>query len=221
MTTRTYTYIMTTLSVIGLVAMLVAMSAISKERNRVTQEVSMGGHQVALIPVGSQQVLSDSLGTVADFELTNQSGQVMKRSDLNGKIWVVDFIFTSCESICPTMTKNLVTVQEAFSDSEDVRFVSISVDPVTDTPEVLAQFGEKYGADPERWDFLTGPKDYVQEISYKSFMLATGEEMTNHSPKFILVDRDGDIRGLYIGIDLMDVDRLKRDIQTLLQEPVI
>lgn len=220
MTTRTYTYIMTTLSVIGLVAMLVAMSAISKERKRLLQEVVAAGHQVALIPVGSQQVLSDSLGKVTDFELTNQSGQTTKRSDLDGKIWVADFIFTSCKSICPTMTKNLVTVQEAFSDAEDVRFVSISVDPVTDTPEVLTQFSEKYGANLERWDFLTGPEDTIKDISYQSFMMATGEEMTNHSPKFILIDRDGDIRGLYIGIDLMDVNRLKKDIQTLLDEPV-
>ena len=220
MTTRTYRIIMSTLSVIGLVAMLVAMGSINRKRNQMELEADADMHQVTLLPLDSQQVLSDSLGTIRDFELTNQSGQLTTRNDLDGKIWVADFIFTSCESICPTMTENLSTVQDAFSNSEDVHFVSITVDPERDTPEVLTEFSEQFNVNPERWDFLTGPKEYIKELSYQGFMIGTGDEMTNHSPKFILIDRDGDIRGFYTGTELPDVERLKVDIQTLLNEVV-
>ncbi len=222
MTTRTYKYIMSTLSVIGLVAMIVAMTAVSKERQRLMQEAEASGHEVMLVPIAEDTTLTDEpLGHITDFSLTNQFGKETKLSDLKGSIWVADFIFTSCESICPDMTTNMANVQRAFPDTPNVRFVSISVDPERDTPEVLAAFGERFGADPQRWDFLTGDKEYIKEISYQGFLIGSGDVMTNHSNKFILVDREGDIRGFYTGTDETDVARLTIDIRTLLDDPTV
>lgn len=213
---------MTTLSVIGLAAMIVAMTAVSKERQRLLHEAEASGHEVMLVPIAEDTTLTDEpLGHITDFTLTNQSGQETKLDDLKGNIWVADFIFTSCKSICPDMTTNMAKVQSAFTDAPNVRFVSISVDPETDTPEVLTAFGEKFGANPERWDFLTGDKDYIKEISYQGFLVGTGDVMTNHSNKFILVDREGDIRGFYTGTDETDVARLTIDIRTLLDDPTV
>jgi protein SCO1 len=222
MTTRTYKYIMSTLSVIGLVAMIVAMTAVSKERQRLIQEAEASGHEVMLVPIAEDTTLTNEpLGCITDFSLTNQSGKETKLSDLKGSIWVADFIFTSCESICPDMTTNMAKVQRAFPDTPNVRFVSISVDPERDTPEVLTAFGERFGADPQRWDFLTGDKEYIKEISYEGFLIGSGDVMTNHSNKFILVDREGDIRGFYTGTDETDVARLTIDIRTLLDDPTV
>lgn len=219
MTKRTYTYIMTSLSVVGLIAMIVAMTAAKNERDRLVKEQQLLGHKIALSPVMEDTTLTDEpLGSITDFELTNQTGSKTSLNDMKGKVWVADFIFTSCSGICPDMTKNLATVQHAFVDEPDVRFVSISVDPDKDTPEVLAAFAEKFGADPERWNFLTGPKDYIKEISYQGFMIGSGEVMTNHSDKFILVDHQGDIRGFYTGTDMEDVARMNEDIRTLLND---
>jgi len=202
--------------------MIVAMTAVSKERQRLIQEAEASGHEVMLVPIAEDTTLTNEpLGCITDFSLTNQSGKETKLSDLKGSIWVADFIFTSCESICPDMTTNMAKVQRAFPDTPNVRFVSISVDPERDTPEVLTAFGERFGADPQRWDFLTGDKEYIKEISYQGFLIGSGDVMTNHSNKFILVDREGDIRGFYTGTDETDVARLTIDIRTLLDDPTV
>lgn len=159
------------------------------------------------------------LGQVSDFELTAATGQPFRADRLAGKVWVADFIFTSCAGICPVMTGEMAELHRVFEGEDRVEFVSISVDPETDTPEVLAEYGERYGADPERWHFLTGDIDYIHPLATKIFKIGSLDDPLIHSSRFVLVDGTGAIRGYYIGTDTEDVARLAGDIAELLLEP--
>ena len=156
------------------------------------------------------------LSRVTDFELTAATGQPFHSEQMAGKVWVVDFIFTSCAGICPVMTLAMADLHRSFDGEDHVEFVSISVDPETDTPEVLSSYGERYGADPERWHFLTGAIEDIHALSVQTFKVGAVDEPINHSSRFILVDGSGSIRGYYVGTDSEDVARLAGGITELL-----
>lgn len=155
---------------------------------------------------------------VPDFSLTDQSSTPLALSDLRGKIWVADFIFTSCPDACPLMTDKMVRLQEEFARA-DVYFVSFSVDPERDTPEVLSRYAQRYGANPNKWFFLTGAKEAIYQLAQEGFSLAAGHQgMTIlHSSRFVLVDRQGQTRGYYDGNVEGTLQKLRRDIKTLLR----
>jgi protein SCO1/2 len=162
------------------------------------------------------------LGAVPDFTLTERSGKSFSRAELDGKIWIADFIFTNCGGTCPIMTSAMAELQAALVEQkmEDVKLVSISVDPERDTPEVLSQFAKGYGAEPGRWHFLTGDGQAIQELANQGFHLAaaTGiaeEEQIIHSNRFVLVDRQTRIRGYYDGTDEQAVQKLQQDLKKL------
>jgi protein SCO1/2 len=157
---------------------------------------------------------------VPDFSLTERSNRQITRKDLDGKIWVADFIFTHCGGICPTMSSNMEKLQERLPT--EVLLVSFSVDPTNDTPEVLAEYAKRYNADPERWLFLTGDSGALQKLSIDGFKLAldaksgTEVEPITHSSRFALVDRQGNIRGYYGMEDADTLDRIVADVKNLL-----
>lgn len=163
-------------------------------------------------------------GPVADFHLTDQSGKEFSLSDLKGKAWVADFIFTRCGGPCPRLTKTMARLQSAVSPRRDVRFVSFTVDPGHDTPPVLADYAARFGADPARWSFLTGETDEVRGLILNSFKLAVqentgpgrraGEEVT-HSLHFVVVDKEGRIRGYFTATDDKALDRMRRRVEAL------
>lgn len=154
-----------------------------------------------------------------DFTLTNQQGQPFGSADLGGKIWVADFIFTHCLTICPTMTLEMARLQSDFVE-QPVYFVSFSVDAERDTPEVLSRYAAQYGADERRWQFLTGEKERIYQLAKEGFSLAAGHRGSDilHSPRFVLVTPDGDIRGRYDSRSKPALLRLRRDINALLSE---
>lgn len=154
-----------------------------------------------------------------DFTLTNQQGQPFGSADLGGKIWVADFIFTHCLTICPTMTLEMARLQSDFVE-KPVYFVSFSVDTERDTPEVLSRYAAQYGADERRWQFLTGEKERIYQLAKEGFSLAAGHRGSDilHSPRFVLVTPDGDIRGRYDSRSKPALLRLRRDINALLSE---
>lgn len=152
------------------------------------------------------------------FALTSEKNKPFSSASLLGKVWVADFFFTSCPNPCPTMTRNMAGVAETLKDFDDVAFVSISVDPDTDTPQVLASYGKKYGADPERWNFLTGPEEAIKTIAVEGFLVGSVDDPIIHSPKFCLVDKRGRIRGYYTGTEDAEMDRLIADIHQLRKE---
>ncbi len=155
--------------------------------------------------------------SVPDFSLTNQQGEPLALSDMAGKIWVADFIFTNCPTICPAMTQEMVRLQSEFV-ADPVYFVSFSVDPERDTPRVLSRYATTYGADDRRWHFLTGDKAEIYQLAEQGFSLAAGHNGSEilHSPRFVLVRADGDIHDFYDSRSGPAMLRLRRDIKTLL-----
>ncbi len=153
-----------------------------------------------------------------NFSLTDQHGAYVGLSDFRGKIWVADFIFTSCVTICPPMTGEMAALQEEFL-TDDLHFVSFSVDPERDTPEVLFGYADRYGADKDRWSFLTGEKKTIYQLAHDGFNLAAGDQGSEilHSSRFVLIDREGQVRDYYDSRSKVALQNLRRDIKTLLQ----
>ena len=162
------------------------------------------------------------LASIEDFSLTERDGEPLSFADLKGHIWVADFIFTSCPGPCPMMTSKMSQLQTAFSVVEDVRLVSFSVDPERDTPEVLSKYADHYGADKDKWLFLTGDKKEIYDLAISSLKLSVREDPESmqiiHSTQFVLVDKTGRIRGYYNSREnealrqlVLDVERLRRE----------
>jgi len=159
-----------------------------------------------------------SYASVPAFQLTAQTGAPFDSRSLDGRIWVTDFMFTSCAGPCPRMTSQMKQVAKATADNPDVRFVSISIDPKRDTPQVLAGYAEKFRVDTNRWVFLTGPRESIQHLSRNVFMLGDVDDTLQHSTRFVLVDRYGKIRGFYDTSDAESIPRLIGDIRSLSKE---
>ncbi len=157
-------------------------------------------------------------GTIDDFQLMDSTGEWMGLQELKGKVWVADFIFTTCGSLCPIMTKNLAEIYKTFKETDGLEFVSISVNPEQDSPEALAEYAKKYEVDTGKWHFLTGPRDTITRLVVKDFKLGLGDEIVFHKASFVLVDRQGRIRGYYDGTVEKDMKKLKEDLPRLLQE---
>lgn len=164
-------------------------------------------------------VAKETTVSVPDFSLINQQGKPLTLSDMVGKIWVADFIFTNCPTICPAMTSEMARLQSEFV-ANSVYFVSFSVDPERDTSEVLSRYAKEYGADDRRWHFLTGEKESIYELAKDGFSLAAGHNGSEilHSTRFVLVASDGQIYGNYDSRSPPAMLRLRRDIKTLLRK---
>jgi protein SCO1 len=163
-----------------------------------------------------------SYGTVPDFELINQDAQPFGSPQLSGKIWIADFIFTTCPGPCPIISTRMSELQRPLAKS-DVRLVSFTVDPEKDTPEVLRVYADKLWKEPIRWDFLTGPLKTITSLSRDGFKLgiSEGEQPESgpiHSTRFVLVDRHGTIRGYYDALAPDAVTKLLADTNHLLRE---
>ena len=156
------------------------------------------------------------LGSIPSFEFTDSDGNLISQEDLSGKVWVADFIFTTCTMACPVMTGNMNLIHKAFKNNDKVRIVSISVYPEYDTPEILKEYASRYNANTNRWHFLTGPEENVKLVIKNGFKMGDYEDIIFHSEKFALVDQNGNIRGYYNGIKTDDIKTLKKDIRVLL-----
>lgn len=164
-------------------------------------------------------------GKVPDFSLTESSGRSLSLADLQGKVWIADFIFTHCAGPCPIMSAQMAGLQKKLQDAPDVRLVTFSVDPERDTPQVLSEYAKQFKADTSRWFFLTGAKKAIYDLANKGFKIGatenTGpdrqpdEDTILHSTSFVLVDRDANIRGYYEGGESNDLDRLVKDTRVL------
>jgi protein SCO1/2 len=160
-----------------------------------------------------------SYGSVPEFTLINQDGKNFGSGDLRGKIWIADFIYTTCPGPCPMISSRMSELQQPLEKS-DVHLVSFTVDPAKDTPQVLQTYAERLHAEPGRWDFLTGAQSTIYNLSRNGFKLAVGEEkgVPIHSTRMILVDRHGAIRGYYDAAEADAVTKLVADTTHLLRE---
>jgi protein SCO1/2 len=159
----------------------------------------------------------DEFGEVPDFSFVNQSGDRFGLPEMLGKINIVNFFFTSCQGPCPYMNSKVAELYQKYSTTDMVRFVSISVDPETDSLEVLRNYAARFGVTDDRWQFLRGPIDEVQNLTESGFHLA-GELPNLHSTKLILVDSKGVIRGYYDSFDEHSLDLLTIHTKALLRE---
>ena len=135
-----------------------------------------------------------------DFQMVDQQGKKVTNADLRGKVLVVDFIFTTCPTICPRLTERMATLGKQLEADADIHLVSITVDPENDTPEKLAAYGSRYGAKPEQWTFLTGEPEHVRTTVLKGFKMAVrrlSDVNIDHAEKFVLVDKQMHMRGVY------------------------
>ena len=158
--------------------------------------------------------------SVADFSLVSQTGNPLTREDLVGHIHVASFMFTACPNLCPRLVEQLKRVADAYRNDDEVRLVSYSVTPATDTPARLAQFGVARGIDPARWWLVTGDAKEIARLARDSYFaddrrVASADGIL-HTEKVLLVDRSGRLRGVYNGTVPYDITRLIGDIRLLL-----
>src|SRR6184192_617204 len=163
-----------------------------------------------------------SYGTVPEFLLVNQDGQNFGSAQLRGKIWIADFIYTTCPGPCPMISSRMSELQKPL-EKTDAHLVSFSVDPEKDSPQVLRGYAEKWQAEPGRWDFLTGPKSAIYGLTRNGFKLAVSDGsdaqgLPVHSTRMVLVDRHRQIRGYYDATETETITKLLADTNHLLRE---
>ena len=173
------------------------------------------------------------IGPAPKFELTDQNNAKISNKDYAGKVYVMEFFFSTCPSICPIMNKNMVEVEKAFSAEKNFGIASVTINPDNDTPQVLKAHAAKLGITAKNWHFLTGNKDYIFNLANKGFNLYVGENNKalgnfEHSGLFALIDKNGNIRCrkdkqgnpilYYDGLEQPGVTAIKEDIKLLLKE---
>jgi protein SCO1/2 len=157
------------------------------------------------------------------FRFLNQDSVWVTEKDMSGKIYIADFFFTSCPTICPKMKTQLLRIYERYATNDGIRILSHSIDPSFDTPSVLRQYASRLHVKAPRWNMLTGDKAALYKLGEKSYMVTAQEDKNEaggfvHSGAFILVDKNRHVRGIYDGTQENEVNHLIEDIEILLQE---
>lgn len=157
---------------------------------------------------------------VSDFMLINQNGDTITQEVYKDKIYVTDFFFTRCPTICPIMTDNMKMLQDKFINDKDIMFLSMSVTPDIDSISILRQYADEKGVIDSKWNVTTGDKKHIYELARKSYFAVVeqgdgGLQDFIHTPNFILIDKKKQIRGIYDGTDNNEINRLISDIKTL------
>ena len=155
---------------------------------------------------------------VPNFNFINQNGKSFSHNQLKNKINVLDFFFTNCPGPCPIMTYNMKSLYDDFSSSNDVQFISITVDPENDNIEVLKNYADIYGINDQRWHLLTSELSKIKALKRDGFMLFADDLPQGHAIKFILIDENGNIRKYFDGTDEASLSILKKDISHLVKK---
>jgi protein SCO1/2 len=171
-----------------------------------------------LVDVSLKHITKDH--TIADFELINQNGEIITNNNYNNKMYVADFFFTRCQTICIAMAYNMSELQEYYKNDTDIMFLSHSVTPVIDSVSVLKEYANRKGVIDGKWNVTTGSKKHIYELARKSYFAVLeegdgGENDFIHTEQFVLVDKERRIRGYYDGTDKKDMEKLKKDIAFL------
>lgn len=180
----------------------------------------LGPKDPVLKTINGKEVVDTVYHTIGSFSLTDADSNRITGAVMDGKICVVDFFFTTCKTICPKMSNQLMRVQHKFRDREDVNILSFTVDPVNDTPSRLREYALKHRAVAGKWHFITGEKDSIYNLAKTSFFLTAMEgggdaDAFLHSDQFLLIDKKKRIRGYYDGTDQFEVKKLIEDINVL------
>lgn len=214
-----------TLKSIAIIAVLgfTWMSCSQKVEDQNSSLPILGNWHVNEIELEGKLIQDTIYHKIADFSFTNQEGREISNYTTDGKVYVADFFFTTCPTICPIMKTQMLRVYEAFKDEEQFMILSHTLDPEHDTEELLKEFAEKIGVnDDQTWQFLTGDQEKIFEIGQTSYLTTAMEDKNEpggilHSGAFVLIDQKGRIRGVYDGTKEDQVNRLMRDIPKLLK----
>jgi protein SCO1/2 len=166
----------------------------------------------------------DTLHSVGAFSLTDQYGKPFTRDSIKGRICLADFFFTRCPSICPKMTRNMRTIYEQFKNDRKVMFLSHSVTPELDSPVVLYRYAKEKDILSPQWRLLTGPKSIIYDLARRQYYIEEADGLNKdstqflHTEKFVLIDGNGNLRGLYNGTLRSETERIAEDIRALEQE---
>ena len=165
----------------------------------------------------------DKFHRVGSFNLTDQDGNTVTENDFKDKIYITDFFFVTCPTICPKMTKQMNRVYDEFKEDQNISFLSHTVMPEADSVSVLKEYANEIGVSTDKWKFVTGDKKQIYNLARKTYFAAItegdgGVDDFVHTENFVLVDKDKRLRGFYDGTSKDDVDRLIIDIYTLLEE---
>ncbi len=160
---------------------------------------------------------------VGKFNLINQNGEIITQNDFIGKIYIADFFFTRCQTICPIMALNIAELQETYKNDPEIKFLSHSVTPKMDSVSVLRIYANNKGAIDGKWEITTGNKKQIYDLARRSYFAVLddgdgGEQDFIHTEQFILIDKKGQIRGFYDGTDKNEIPRIYKDIEILKNE---
>ena len=172
---------------------------------------------------GSVEMTGDTTPwVIPDFSFINQNNQTITQKDFEGKIFVANFFFTSCAEVCPRMNKNLFIIYEKYKNNPDLKFISHTVDPETDSIPVLKKYAKKMHVDDNKWHFVTGNKNQLYSIAIEGYKAVAVSQNDNrdfiHSDKLVLVDKEKHIRGFYDSQDYKEIMRLEDDLKILFKE---
>lgn len=183
----------------------------------------LGNREPVEKTVDGKTVTDTIYQTIPAFSFLNQDSVLVTDKDFDGKIYVADFFFTSCTSICPIMHRNMLKVYQQYRNNKDFKILSHTIDFKYDTPSKLKRYATKLGIQGNQWEFVRGSKDSVYALAEKNYLVAVNEDKNApgglvHQGWFILIDKEKRLRGAYDGTNAEQVDQMIKDIQTLLDE---
>ena len=182
-----------------------------------------GEQEVIKKVVDGKEVEQTIYPVIPDFSFINEDGEVVTEKDFKNKVYVADFFFVTCPTICPVMKKNMLTVYNEYKENPEVKILSHTIDPEHDTPEVLKKYATDLGISGKMWQFVTGDKEKIYDIGQKHYMVSALEDSSQaggyiHSGAFVLIDKDRHIRGMYDGTTEEGTAKLIQDLAVLLKE---
>jgi protein SCO1/2 len=203
-----------------LVSWIVIASCTEQKKVRVLPIV--GNYDVEYDTIDGKEVADTIYPKIPNFTYLNQDSIQITSSAMKGKVWIADFFFTSCPSICPKMTSQMKRLSILTKDLEKhIQFISFSINPSYDGPSKLRAYRKHYGITAKNWQFLTGDEEATHALGVDYFQVFANKDIESaggyaHSPAFVLVDKEGYVRGVYIGTDTKQVDLLQKDVRKLL-----
>ena len=203
--------------------LILLIVTISCEQSKINN-LPIYGRKVITETIINEEIKIDTTDhTISNFSFVNQNGEIINNSTFNNSIYIADFFFTSCPTICPLMKSEMMRVYKKYENEESVKFLSHTINPNYDNVERLKEYSKKFNIDSNKWHFVTGDIDEIYEIGLKSYMVIAAEDSLSpggflHSGAFLLVDKNRKIRGVYDGTNRVDVNKLLDDIPILLNE---
>jgi len=203
--------------------LLLTLLSCNQSEKKVSVLPYVGNFDIVYSMVNGKEVADTVYPKMIDFSYFNQDSLVVKSADMKGKIWIADFFFTSCPTICPKMTEQMKRLNGMTKDiNEHIQYISFSINPKYDTPEQLRKYIQVHKIKAKNWQFFTGNEARTHDLGINNFQIFAGQDASAaggyaHTGAFALVDKEGYVRGVYLGTDPKEVNKLEIDLRKLLK----